>query len=205
LRPQELRIANSCVVMAMVGRSAFMDWVGTRAFIDDSFRRAYGASNASSFGHYLRLEGSGTGYAALGYRRAGAEALFAEQYLDQPVEHMISAAFGEQITRDRIVEVGNLAADDAWSMLALWGEAANDLGGSSEVAVATLTASLRRMFVRIGLPLHILAPASPTRIGTAAADWGSYYLTDPWVCAASIAEGQRAIARFTAGRRKQAA
>lgn len=182
-----------------------MDMARTRAFIDDRFGRAYGARNCSAFGAYLTVEEQETARAALGYRRASAETLFVEQYLAGPVERAVSAALGRTIERDTIVEIGNLAADNAWSMLALWGQAANDLGGSSEIAVATLTAPLRRMFARIGIPLHTLAEATPLCLGGTAADWGSYYLSDPWVCAGWIAEGQRAIAGLFAKRQRRAA
>lgn len=104
--------------------------------------------------------------------------------------------------REAIVEIGNLAADNVWSMIALWGEAANDLGGSSEVVVATLTAPLRRMFARMGVPVQELASAKPERLGTDVAAWGSYFALDPVVCAGPIAEGQRAIARFLTRRRQ---
>jgi hypothetical protein len=176
-----------------------MDSARVRAFIDQAFARAYGAPNAAGYAEYLVVPHR----AALGYRRAGTEPLFLEQYLDQPIEQAVSAVLGRRVGRDRIIEIGNLAADDAWSMIALWGEAANDLGGSNEVVVATLTASLRRMFARIGVPVRELAPADPARLGTAASEWGDYYLADPRVCAGPIGEGQQAIATFLARRRRE--
>lgn len=117
----------------------------------------------------------------------------------------MSAALRRPVPREAIVEIGNLAADDAWSMIALWGEAANDLGDVSEVVVATLTAPLRRMFARIGVPVQPLMRAEPERLGKGAADWGSYYALDPLVCTGSIAEGQRAIAAFLSRRRREGA
>ena len=173
-----------------------------RAFIDETFRHAYGADHAAGFGDYLAVRQPVTGRAALGYRRAGSERLFLEQYLDQPIERAVSVAFQRAVERDAIVEIGNLAANNAWSMIALWGEAANDLGGSSEIVVATLSRQLRAMFARIGVPVHELAPADPVRLGSAAVGWGSYYRTDPVVCAGQIVEGQRAIAEFLARRRR---
>ncbi len=182
-----------------------MDSQCVRTFIDRAFMRSYGASDAASYDDYLAIRDRTHVRAALGYRRAGAEPLFLERYLDQPVEKSVSDAFGRGVQRDRIIEIGNLAASNAWSMIALWGDAANDLGGSNEVVVATLTVSLRRMFARIGVPLHELAPADPARLGEASADWGEYYRTEPRVCAGVIADGQRAIAAFLARRRREGA
>lgn len=174
-----------------------------RAFVEETYRRAFEAHAPAGFSDYLT--GPGAARAALGYRRATADPLFLERYLDQPVECAVSAALGHRVERGGIVEIGNLAAENAWSMIGLWGAAANDLGGSSEVVVATLTAALRRMFARISVPVWLLAPADPARLGASAADWGSYYLCDPWVCAGPIAQGQKAIATFLARRQRERA
>lgn len=180
-----------------------MEAAQIRSFVDDTYRRAYGARHPAAFGDYLSTGAKGR--AVLGYRRAGAEPLYLEAYLDDPVETLVSVALRRPVPREAIVEIGNLAADNAWSMIALWGDAANDLGGASEVVVATLTAPLRRMFARIGVPLQALMRAEPERLGNDAAEWGSYYALDPVVCAGSIAEGQRAIGTFQARRRRERA
>lgn len=91
--------------------------------------------------------------AALGYRRAGDEPLFLEQYLDEPIEDAASKAIGRPTARADIVELGNFASDNALAMIELWGSAANDLAAASGGAVATLTAPLRRMLARIGVPV----------------------------------------------------
>lgn len=177
-----------------------MDSARVRGFIDQAFARSFGARNIAAYTEYFAAPHRADVRAALGYRRAGTELLYLEQYLDVPVEQAASAAFGRTVKRDRVVEIGNMAASNAWSMIALWGEAANDLGESNEVVVATLTAPLRRIFARIGVRLHELAAADPGRLGPAAVDWGDYYLTDPRVCAGLITEGQQAIAAFLARR-----
>lgn len=141
--------------------------------------------------------------AALGYRRADETTLFLEAYLDVPVEALLAAAFDRPVSRHDVIEIGNLAADDAFAMVALWGQAANDLGTMGEIAVATLTTPLRRMFARMGVPLKVLAPALATRVTNSGA-WGRYYETDPWVCAGVIAQGQAAITRFMARRERAA-
>lgn len=166
------------------------------SLISRKYRDVFGAMLKPAFGTYLHCGAHEESGAALGYQRAGEQPLFLERYLEQPVEQAVSGAFGRTIDRTRIVEIGNFAADNALAMVELWGAAANDLGGSSEVAVATLTAPLRRMFARIGLPILVLAPASAAFLGTEAREWGSYYELDPQVCAGMIVEGQTAISAF---------
>jgi hypothetical protein len=165
----------------------------------------FGASPALSFSEYLAGGREPDSLAALGYRRATEGALFLEAYLDAPVEVELSRVFGRVTARSEIVELGNFAADNAFVMLDLWGTAANDLAGSSEIAVATLTAPLRRIFSRIGVPLVSIGRADPDRLRGAAADWGSYYRQDPHVCAGKIADGQAAIAGWHARRVPRAA
>lgn len=168
------------------------------------FMETHGASVRPAFGQYSQIERGDLTRAALGFRRAGDEALFLERYLDAPVEQVVSAAVGKPTARESIIEIGNLAADDAFAMIELWGSAANDLGANCEIAVATLTAPLRAMFARIGVPLTVLAPAGAERADDPEA-WGRYYASDPQVCAGIISQGQKAIAAFLARRRRAAA
>jgi hypothetical protein len=160
--------------------------------IRDRYRDVFGAMLTPSFGKYV-LERRG---AALGYRCAANEPLFVEQYLDQPVEGAVSHALFRRVSRTEIVEIGNFASTNAFAMIELWGTVANDLAGSKDVAVATLTLPLRKMFQRIGVPFVILAAARPERLHRPASDWGSYYQFDPHVCASVIAEGKAAIETF---------
>lgn len=137
--------------------------------------------------------------AALGYRRADCGPLFLERYIDQPIEELLAPRFSRPVNRADIVEIGNLAADNAPAMVRLWAQAANDLGGEAEIAVAVLTRELRTMFRRLGVAIVELAPADPARLGGEAMEWGRYYARDPRLCAGLIASGQERLARF-AGR-----
>jgi hypothetical protein len=168
--------------------------------IRQCYSQAYGARLDPLFGCYLRHGESPARGAALGFERAGPDPLFLERYLDAPVETLVSVALGRGIARERIVEIGNFASGNAMAMVALWGIVVNDLAGSSEVACATLTAPLRAMFARIGVPIVALAPARAERAGTDVGRWGTYYRLDPQVCCGEIAAGQRAISRFLARR-----
>lgn len=160
----------------------------------------HGASPQSGFVEMLHILKGDMARAVLGYRRAREEALFLEAYLDAPVEQCLTRALGRPVARDSVIELGSLAAVDGFAMVSLWATAANDLGDDCEIAVATLTAPLRRMFARMGVPLYRLAPASIDRVADPER-WGRYYDSDPIVCAGFIAEGQRAIASYLAPRR----
>ena len=172
-----------------------------RQLISERFQTDFGATPAFGHGHYRDCAGR----AALGFTRARDLPLFVEQYLDVKVEQLASQLFGRRIERSAIVEIGNLAANSAHALVELWSATANDLGGSSEIAVATLTAPLRGMFARIGLPFVIAAPARPERLGAGAQQWGSYYAQDPQVCFGEIAAGQQALSVWRGHRGKEQA
>ena len=174
-------------------------------YVRQRYHEAFGAALTPSFSHWMDRGEDGMAGAALGYRRAGDEPLFLERYLDEPIEALVSSALSRDILRSRIVEIGNFAAGNALAMLDLWGAAANDLGSASEVAVATLTATLRSMFARIGVPIVVLVPACAQRVGEDPGAWGKYYELDPQVCAGVISQGQQAISEFLTRRRKRSA
>lgn len=169
------------------------------ALVRRKFLSIHGALPNPCFSNMLDVSHGDVPKAVLGYRRAGEERLFLERYLDEPVEHCLSRALGRTVARTVVIEIGSLAADNAFAMVSLWAMAANDLGGECEIAVATLTAPLRRMFKRMGVPLHVLAPAIIEQVADPDT-WGRYFDSDPMVCAGVIAEGQRAIGTCLARR-----
>ena len=164
--------------------------------IRQRYRDCFAAELSPGFSDYIHRPGTGGSTAALGYARAADAPLFLEAYLDAPVEDLASIALDRPVARRQIVEIGNLAAVNPLAMIALWGAAANDLAALGDVAVATLTAPLRAMFRRIGIPIAAIAPARGERLGSAASAWGRYYDQDPWICAGIIADGQAAINCF---------
>lgn len=171
------------------------------SLIGKRYQEVFGARLSPAFAEFHASTNANGTSAALGYRRADEFPLFLEAYLDGPIEWHVGQSLGRQVARDAIVEIGNFASSNAMAMVALWGTVANDLAGRSEVAVATLTAPLRRMFARIGVPIHEITPAWPEgRIGNIDR-WGSYYDSDPVVCCGVIETGQAAITRFLARRR----
>jgi len=175
------------------------------SLIGERYGKVHHAIPGRCFDDFMSRTNRLGGGAALGFRRAGAQPLFLEQYLDEAIEVAVSRAMGGCVARENIIEIGNLASDNGRSMIALWGQAANDFGSHCEYAVATLTAPVRAMFARIGLPITQLAQAAPAALGEAADAWGRYYDLDPCVCAGQIAAGQRALAAYAARIHRSAA
>lgn len=161
--------------------------VDAEAFIADIFRCHYGAQVRHFAPNLMLIKDAERILAAVGWRCAGEDRLFLETYLNEPIEEAVSRLAGQAVRREAIVEVGNLAVDrpgysvDVILMLA---HHLNQLG--YEWVVFTATRELIGIFRRVGLPPLALAQADPGRLGEQAADWGTYYDSQPVVVAGRI-------------------
>jgi hypothetical protein len=168
------------------------DREAVEAFLETAYDRAFQGRIHRHYPFLASVRGpDGEIAAAVGYRLAGQEPLFLEQYLAGPVEEALSAAWGAPgpIPRDRIAEIGNLASHDAGAWFFLFAALARRLDQiGCTFAAATATRQLRRSFKRIGFETRLLAAAEPGRLGAGAADWGSYYARDPEVRGGFIAQ-----------------
>jgi hypothetical protein len=170
-------------------------------FIRDVFAQCHGAEVTSFAPELALLEKDGGVAAAAGWRGAGSGTLYLERYLDEPVERRVSRLAGCPVTRDRIVEVGNLAAGSRGGgadMILAMADHLDALG--YEWVVFTATRELIGIFTRMGLPPLALAPADPSRLGDQAREWGRYYDTRPVVVAGRIRSAFEGLARARARR-----
>ncbi|MFT7288185.1 MAG: hypothetical protein ACI87W_002300 [Halieaceae bacterium] len=120
--------------------------------------------------------------------RSGEEELFLEQYLDQPLEHMVSERLAEVVARESIVEIGGFALrnkDVAMLFMASMAPAFWKLGYTHAVCTATLP--VRRCLRSLGIHSTSLAKADPARLRAADTDWGNYYAMRPAVVCGSLA------------------
>jgi hypothetical protein len=172
-----------------------------RQFAEAQFFQQHNASVAADYDTWLTV-GTAPDCAAavIGHRTAAEGPLFLERYLDAPIEIEASRRLDREIDRTQIVELGCLASQSHAALLALWNKVASEIGASHPVAVATLTAPLRMALRRIGVELWEIAPATKDRLGVEGDRWGSYYASDPVVCAGLIAQGASAIAVYTQAR-----
>lgn len=176
--------------------------ISLERFIVDGYARAYGAC----VGHFADVLvglslGRGEWSAAVGYTIAGRQPLFLEQYIDVPVEKLLTGVVGAPVRREEIVEVGNLAAagsGDARRVIVHMTALLHDLGRSW--VVFTLTKSLLNSFARLGIEPTPLVAADPARLPDKGASWGTYYRCDPFVMAASISVGYKRLHHGMRGR-----
>jgi hypothetical protein len=157
------------------------------SFIADVFLRRYGAEVTAFAPNLMLLEQHERIIAAAGWRPAGNGTLFLERYLDTPVEKALELLAGQPVGRERIVEVGNLAAEMPGGSIQVILTLAGHLDQLGyDWVVFTATSELAGIFARLGLPPLALAPADPARLGAEAATWGSYYDSAPVVVAGRI-------------------
>ncbi len=155
-------------------------------FIHDVFAKTYAADVQHFMPNLVSLrDEEGELVAAFGLRKAGESALFLEQYLDAPIETVLSGRFNRSITRSQITEIGNLAVSNprnAGVLIAHVIQYSLDIG--IEWGVATAHHSLQNGLVKGGRDVYALQAADPSRLDPVEfASWGTYYNNTPQVVA----------------------
>ncbi|WP_210397777.1 thermostable hemolysin [Motiliproteus sediminis] len=163
------------------------------AFIRDRFLHEHGAKPHHFAPHLVALTDTHNQIqACLGYQGAHEGELFLEQYLDQPVEALISRLEGAPVQRRAILEVGNLASRySGCTRRVILSLARYFCEQQYQWLVITATPRVLNTFSKLGVGLELipLANARPERLGSHAADWGRYYDSQPQVVAARFSSG----------------
>lgn len=160
-------------------------------FITDIYARAY---DAHIHVHYPVLmsvrDSEGKLLAATGFRAAGEEPLFLEQYLPQPIDKIL------EVSRKKIVEIGNLASNGGGASTFLFAALSAYLYHNGfEKAVVTSTGFLERRFRLMGLNPKRHAVADPALLLHDDERWGSYYDTQPHVISGDVTRGYHQLQR----------
>jgi hypothetical protein len=161
-------------------------------FIHRVFSRAYNADLNHYLPRLMALRGRNNRMvSALGMREASSGHLFLENYLDSPIEKVISQLDNDDVTRDQIMEVGNLASVHRGGLRQLIVALTSYLSGAgSEWVVFTAVPAVRKAFAAMDLTLHPLAIADKSCLTKEEQGlWGSYYETGPMVVAGRVEEG----------------
>ncbi len=155
-------------------------------FIKTVFAQVYGANITQFMPDLVALRDSnGVLMAAFGLRSAAGEPLFLEQYIDIPIQQLLTEQLGRTITRNEITCIGNLAVANprnAGVLIAHVIQHSLDIG--IEWAVATAHHSLQNGLIKGGRDVYALSPADPARLTPEALkQWGSYYRHLPQIVA----------------------
>lgn len=156
------------------------------AFIAAVFKQVYCAEVSHFMPQLVALrDASGVLMAAFGLRNAGSERLFLEQYLDEPIEQLMSRELERDISREEITCIGNLAVANPRNAGVLIAHVIkHSLSMNLPWGVATAHHSLQNGLIKGGRDLFPLAMANPDRIQPEErVKWGSYYKHMPQIVA----------------------
>jgi hypothetical protein len=164
-------------------------------FIHSCYAFAYNADLKSFLPKIMSLRNEqGQISAALGYRKAGTDRLFLENYLKSPVENYLESISGSSVNREDIIEVGNLAsASSGGNRLLITALSGLLQGKGAKWVVFTATPALLNSFSRMGLHPYALSLADKESVGKEVDDWGSYYEQAPVVVAGNVAQAYAAL------------
>jgi len=160
-------------------------------FIHATFKQAYGANVQHFLPRLMSLKNDRDELtAAVGFHAAQNDLLFLEQYLDGPIENVVSEKLGENIQRCKIMEVGNLAVATAGGARGLIIALTSYIKGAGfDWVVFTAVPSLINSFKKMGLDLIPLAKAKKEHLISDCDQWGSYYDGNPMVVAGDVKHG----------------
>ena len=131
---------------------------------------------------------------ACGIRSAGKERLFLENYMDKPVEQVLSERTGLNVKRDEIVEIGNFSiAETGVSRQLINAIFAQLHATSKQWAVFTTVQLLYNSMIKQNIFPRILCAADIGHLPPEErAEWGSYYEQKPQVMAIRRVERRNA-------------
>jgi len=155
-------------------------------FIAMVFKQVYDAEITSFMPQLVALrDHTGVLMAAFGLRHAATEQLFLEQYLDEPIEQLMSRQLQRTICRDEITCIGNLAVANPRNAGVLIAHVIQySLNIQLPWVVATAHHSLQNGLIKGGRDVYPLAMAHPERLSTQErAKWGRYYTHTPQIVA----------------------
>lgn len=135
--------------------------------------------------------------ACAGFSSADQNPLFLEQYLDQPIEAMLSEQFDCPVSRRDIVEIGGFAVDDKQFALPMMIQLAPAFRAAGfQYAVCTVTSVVQRCLDKIGIQSVSLGAADANRVDTTGNAWGKYYALTPVILAGNIQTNLEKIMPF---------
>lgn len=158
------------------------------AFIADVFKDQHDA-NLSSFMPILLANGCNTETlsCAVGIREVGSHKIFLEKYLEEPIDITLGHIAKQEVQREQIAEVGNLASTSIGSCRQLFTFLLHYFSyHQTEWVVCTGTGAVRAILEKAGIPHQLIKRAKADKLGSERYSWGTYYWHNPFVLAIHI-------------------
>jgi hypothetical protein len=167
-------------------------------FISDVFDRYYKAQITVGAPKIMAvIDQKDQAMSALAIRPANLENLFLEQYLEAPIEEVLSKKLGKKVSRREIVEIGSLASKRKHAARFLYVALAAYLKARGyKYVVATGTSYLYEYFSKAHLHPQILGPADKEKLVDKNTNWGTYYDSNPQVMVIDVERGNLMLGGF---------
>ncbi len=165
-------------------------------YITEQFFASYQAKVNTFLPYLLSTSANEKLTAVMGFQPAGEEApLFLEQYLDSSsIESTISTKLNRIISRDSIVEVGNLTSSRKGTSQILFILTIAILHHAGfEWVTFTATKQVQKLLNKLQLVTIELAEADPSYLTDKGESWGSYYQNKPKILAGDLGNAMRQI------------
>lgn len=160
---------------------------GAEQAVKRIFRQVYNADISDFSTLLITAESEQNIDAVIGLRNAGQAPLFLESYMDQPIEQILVKQHGLSITRDNLIEIGNLVAIRSGTSRQLFIMLAFALAKAGvEWVTFTATAQVEQLLTKLGLAPVAICKAQHQAVVNGESSWGSYYENPPTVCYGNV-------------------
>jgi hypothetical protein len=171
-------------------------------FVSQCFHHAFNADIHCHLPYFLSAYNEEKLAAALGFAPIhDAKPIFLEQYLDAAIETVISAKSNQLVSRQKVVELGNLSsAKRGFSEVLFIVIAAILYRAGYEWVVFTATHQVQRLVDKLKLKTYELCEADPLKLDDKGLSWGTYYHNKPIVLAGNLSYGMAVLRRHHVAR-----
>ena len=169
--------------------SRTLERVSVESFISDKYKEIHNASLSEFFSTLFAGYTENKMQVAIGIENLNGKDAFLEQYLETPVELSLEKIIQSKVSRDKLVEIGNLASLNMENAKLMVAFLVFYLSRQKiEWAVCTGTVAVRYVLQQMGLHFHVIDKANPNALGAAQKQWGNYYQQKPLVLAINVAD-----------------
>jgi hypothetical protein len=162
--------------------------VELETYVGQQFERAYAAQINAFLPQLISMRCQDRISAVAGVRHAADGELFAEQYIDDPIEKVTSRLSPVDVERGDIVEIGNLSGTHRGATLLFFVILSASLHQAGvKWTVFAATKQVEKTTRKLGFVSANLGAARADRLNADASQWGRYYDTQPTVVATDVA------------------